>query len=907
MAGAVPEYSIILAAGKGTRMRSSTLHKVCFPIDGKPAIVHAIEAYNACGIRHHAVVVGSLAGQVVETVGSVFDNVIFAYQATQAGTAHAARVGLQALSSFEGDPDILLVAGDRIIEHAVLEKLFNLFYTNSCDLALLASPRREGSRQGRLVEDSEGNLLAIIEMADVRQRMLYRRIRAKVEQGGRFSKEEIQSLLRQGFFASDEEPSEKKLEKAFGALWKNTTPNSPEPTRENLLEWIPEQLTHFELTTPTGDRLKMLPEEVEKTPRVNNSVYLIKASALRFALERLSQSNAQQEEYLSDLVAVLAAEGNQYVSRALPVDNPGHLMGFNDPAELLQVEEYFQARKRSQAVTELPESPWYRTIEEWLDMLQSVQDARQGEDPTGLLEELEEIYGDDAPVIEERLGCYRKTLEHAAKVLSPRTRVLIVRSPGRVNVLGRHIDHQGGNCNLMTMGYETLMVIHARTDDRICLYNVDSERFQSREFCIGQLVMDLPWDDWLSLVNSQKVSDMVRTYGGDWSQYVMAAVLRLQKKFNRIKLRGMDLVVSGNIPMAAGLSSSSSLVVGTAEATIAVNHLDTFPAQLVDLCGEGEWFVGTRGGSADHAAVKIGQKGKVIKVRFFDFAVEEIVPFPADFVMAVCDSGIKAHKSSSSRNQFNHRVACYRIGFSLIRKLFPQYAPLLNHLRDVNTRNLRIPLSWIYRLLLHLPENASRDELRQLVEGEDLEKYFQTHDPPPDGGYPIRGVVLYGLAECERARMYAGFVEAGRMQEIGRMMNVSHDGDRVSCFNEQGQETPYWAPISNSYLLGLMEDLESGDLDAVQRAQLYWQPGSYHCSLPRIDRMVDISLRTPGVMGAQLAGAGLGGCMMVLASKTAIPDLVANLTRQYYEPERLSPTILICKPIAGSGILLKRN
>ncbi len=70
----------------------------------------------------------------------------------------------------------------------------------------------------------------------------------------------------------------------------------------------------------------------------------------------------------------------------------------------------------------------------------------------------------------------------------------------------------------------------------------------------------------------------------------------------------MDIVVSGNIPLAAGLSSSSSLVVGAAEATIAINGLETFPAQFVDLCGEGEWFVGTRGGSADHAAIKLGQK-----------------------------------------------------------------------------------------------------------------------------------------------------------------------------------------------------------------------------------------------------------------------------------------------------------
>ena len=168
--------------------------------------------------------------------------------------------------------------------------------------------------------------------------------------------------------------------------------------------------------------------------------------------------------------------------------------------------------------------------------------------------------------------------------------------------MSRHIDHQGGICNLMTIGYETLMVVRPRKDDRVKLYSTDPDHFPEREFSIGKLVEDLPWDDWISLVNSEKVSSIVHTYGGDWAQYIKAAVLRLQKKFRTQKLCGMEIVVSGNIPIAAGFSSSSSLVVGAAEAAVAVNRLETLPVQLVDLCGEGEWFVGTRGGAADHAA-----------------------------------------------------------------------------------------------------------------------------------------------------------------------------------------------------------------------------------------------------------------------------------------------------------------
>jgi N-acetylgalactosamine kinase len=86
-----PEFSIILAAGKGSRMQSSTCHKVCFPVDGVPAINRALDIYTKCGISRHIVVVGTMAGQVIETVGRAFPNVVFAYQAEASGTADAAR------------------------------------------------------------------------------------------------------------------------------------------------------------------------------------------------------------------------------------------------------------------------------------------------------------------------------------------------------------------------------------------------------------------------------------------------------------------------------------------------------------------------------------------------------------------------------------------------------------------------------------------------------------------------------------------------------------------------------------------------------------------------------------------------------------------------------------------------
>ncbi|NLG51049.1 MAG: galactokinase, partial [Chloroflexi bacterium] len=522
-----------------------------------------------------------------------------------------------------------------------------------------------------------------------------------------------------------------------------------------------------------------------------------------------------------------------------------------------------------------------------------------------LIHEFPAIYGDHPELLEERRRAYLSLLDYAQRVLGPDSPVFIVRAPGRVNILGRHVDHQGGNCNLMAIDREILMAVHPRDDDQVNLHNVAHGTFDSRYFAIGDMLSRLPWDDWLSLVNSTQVQEMVRSAAGDWSQYVRAAILRLQKKFPTVKLRGMDMIVHGNIPIAAGLSSSSALVVATAEATVMANHLEVLPSQFVDLCGEGEWFVGTRGGSADHAAMKFGQKGKVAQVTFFDFGVEGMADFPPDYRMVICNSLIQARKSAGARDTFNHRVACYRLSVQLIKSRYRQYAPLIHHLRDINTRTLGVPLSWIYRILLSLPEKVSRAELAELLPPDVLQPLLATHAPTDD--YPLRGVALYGLAECERSRLAVNLLANGQIAELGRLMNVSHDGDRIVSHDAEGRPHPYAYQVSNGYLLDLIADLESGDPDRVLPAQLQWQPGIYRCSTPEIDLMVDTALQVPGVLGAQLAGAGLGGCMMVLAHRDATDALARRMDEAYYAPRDLSPDISVCTPIAGSGVLLDRQ
>lgn len=893
MAASQLDLSIILAAGKGSRMGSGDTHKVCFQVDGMPAICRALACFDRCGIPRHLIVVGTLAQQVMETVSEKHNNVSFACQRVANGTAGAVRAALAADPTLPDSSRLLLAAGDRMLSPAILESLIKLFNQSDCDIALLATSTRPGSGAGRIVLDAQNNALAVLEMADIRQRRAYAAIRQLAEAGEAIAPDAIQKLLIDTFHTDNSS----KLAKAFPSLWPALLHNQP-LTAAAIRELIPEECCHFDVFSPQGTPLRLSADEAEALSHSNTSVYITTRAVLAKALSRLTTGNAQQEEYLSDLVAITAAAGGHI--RALLASDPSEVLGFNNPAELLEAESILKQRQQVERKKLLPDQD-FRPLADWLALFQN---PLQHE---ALNACMAKVYGDNPETSQRQQALYPPLLKYAQQLLGEKAaneRLAIVRVPGRLNVMGRHVDHQGGHCNLMTISYETIMAVRPRQDDQVRIYNLDTTHYRPSEFSLGKLVAELPWTDWHSVVASDKLKELIGDYGVDWSHYIQAAFLRLQKQFPQSLLHGMDLFVYGNIPPAAGLSSSSTLVVGAATAAVRTNGLDCRPAELVSLCGEGEWYVGTRGGSADHAAVMLGQRGAVVKVRFFEFNVEDIVPFPTDVSMLVCDSGVKACKANGARDQFNHRIACYRLAFQIICRLFPQYRHLLHHLRDINARTLGVPPAWIYRILLCLPEQATRAEIEKLLPDDDLSPFWAGHQGlGQNPTYHLRGVALFGLAEAERSRAYADLLKAGDIEEIGRLMRCSHDGDRVVRFTQYGQAQPFSAPADNSALLRLMDDLSSGEPERVMAAQLRYQPGAYACSLPEIDEMVDIALSVPGVYGAQLAGAGLGGCMMILAKQSAIDDVRRAMLKHYYAPRQQEPNILVCHPIAGAGLL----
>ncbi|MCK5120121.1 MAG: galactokinase, partial [Candidatus Latescibacteria bacterium] len=340
------------------------------------------------------------------------------------------------------------------------------------------------------------------------------------------------------------------------------------------------------------------------------------------------------------------------------------------------------------------------------------------------------------------------------------------------------------------------------------------------------------------------------------------------------------------IPRGGGLSSSSALVVASLEAALWTNDLALSQEEKTLLSGEGEWYVGTRGGAGDHAAMLFAERGIVCHTRFFPLVVEP-VPFPRGYKVVACNCLREARKSAGARSTFNERIAVYEIGLMMIQRRFPELADRLAHLRDVNAAHLNVDEAQIYEILKTLPERITREALIAgwPADRERLETLFRTHDAPSDG-YAIRGGVLFALSECERGRMTSELLMEGKIAEFGELMYVSHNGDRIVSF-ESGEMQPYESDVSDAHLNRLIRAAKSTDATESAEARLCDQPGSYRCSCEELDLLVDIAATVHGVMGAGLTGAGLGGSILVLVREDAVDRLIEAVKARYYDPREL--------------------
>ena len=154
--------ALILAAGKGTRMRS-VLAKVLHPLLGRPLLWYPLEACRQAGVERLVVVVGHQAEAVRRAAGA--PDVAFALQAEQNGTGHAVLCAREALADYRGTA--LILCGDvPLIRPETLRRLVEAHRSAGALLTVLTMELPDPTGYGRIVRDGDGRLVRIVEEAD---------------------------------------------------------------------------------------------------------------------------------------------------------------------------------------------------------------------------------------------------------------------------------------------------------------------------------------------------------------------------------------------------------------------------------------------------------------------------------------------------------------------------------------------------------------------------------------------------------------------------------------------------------------------------------------------------------------------------------------------------------------------
>jgi galactokinase len=221
--------------------------------------------------------------------------------------------------------------------------------------------------------------------------------------------------------------------------------------------------------------------------------------------------------------------------------------------------------------------------------------------------------------------------------------------PGRIEVLGKHTDYAGGRSMVAAAERGFCLVTWPRNDDQITVTDAvsgESIAFQMAPHLIAR--------------------------SGHWSNYPMTVARRLARNFPRAR-RGANIALASDLPPAAGMSSSSAMIVAFFFALADANQLCSqadygeLSADPTNLAGylatiengqsfgslEGDRGVGTFGGSEDHTAILCAKPNQISQYAYCPVEFEQEIPIPAGYTFAIGVSGVVAEKTGAAREKYN--------------------------------------------------------------------------------------------------------------------------------------------------------------------------------------------------------------------------------------------------------------
>ncbi|MEE8347323.1 MAG: galactokinase [Dehalococcoidia bacterium] len=267
------------------------------------------------------------------------------------------------------------------------------------------------------------------------------------------------------------------------------------------------------------------------------------------------------------------------------------------------------------------------------------------------------------------LAAFRRRFDRPAR--------LVAEAPGRVNLIGEHTDYNDGHVLPLAID-RTVAVAAAPRDSGIRAYSLDYDD-----------------DDAFSLDDIHSLPE------GGWRNYVRGVVWALREAGHRPC--GVDLALSGDVPIGAGLSSSAALEVAVAAAFAAVSDISLDPRDLALLARRAENdFVGVQCGIMDQFAAVFGQRGHALLI---DCRSHDVEPVPLGLALqgiaiVVVDSAVRRTLGDSPYNERRRECAqaAAALGAPALRDVTPD---------ELEGRQRELPPA-LYRRARHVATEEAR-------------------------------------------------------------------------------------------------------------------------------------------------------------------------------------------------------
>lgn len=299
---------------------------------------------------------------------------------------------------------------------------------------------------------------------------------------------------------------------------------------------------------------------------------------------------------------------------------------------------------------------------------------------------------------------------------------------GRIEFLGKHTDYCGGRSLVCAIEKGFYVEFQQIKDKQIKLINEDTKEVVSIELT----------ENNLSQTNH-------------WTNYPQTVVNRITQNFKSRELNGVEIKFRSDLPQAAGVSSSSALIVAIFLAISKANNLsefDEYKANITNNLGlseylgciengqnfkdlKGEKGVGTFGGSQDHTAILCGKKHHLSRFSFAPVLHEGDFLIPEDVVFVIASSGVTAEKTGLAKEKYN------RLSL-MVREIVKGF-----------DKNLS---------LVQVVEKYGLEEVKNSLEQKDL----------------INRLAQFYLESFEIIPQVSGYLIQNKIEKIGELIDLSH-------------------------------------------------------------------------------------------------------------------------------------